>query len=852
MYFFKYQLRFGFIGLAFFILTHGLYGQSNFKNPAIAHDWSHTAIAGVSENGEWIHYNNYYAEGRSEDFVQNIKTNIVFENPNMTWGEFSVNNKYFAMHSASNSFMLRYLDEEVSDTIPNVKSSLFSNSGDYLITQSIEDSLLLTSPALRKSYKLGKSEIYEVNPQKDILAMAIKNSHGEILQVLDLEKMNSFDVYGGENISFQRFSWSANGENLAFLYSNDNGKTSNLGVFNIKTRTSKFLDLETFLTKDVYLANSKLSISDKGEKVFFSVRHTENDVQDSSGPEVWDTFDRVLYPRKIFYNSGANGLYTNLWYTKENRMVSLGSKEFPQVLFNRNSNYVLCFDAVAREPQFRSSPFVDIYAMDVRTGRKDLVVANQFTGANFVSFSPQANFVTYFRDKHWWVYDIKQRKHSNLSIDLPYPVYDKNDKSLNSNGTYGLLGWSEDDKELFIYDEYDIWKFSSDGVHQERLTEGRPSNTIYRVADVVNDKRTTYYEYGFNTYLIGPQDGLLLRAENRKLNQEGFYKWDEVNGIRQIVSKNKRLKNLVKLDSKRFLYTEQSFLEPISIEYVNLQTNSSKTIYISNPEWDHYKWPQRKLIEYNTQIADSLKGVLIYPLDYDSKKKYPMIVNIYAEQSARYNLFEPPSLYDGAGFNYMNYALDGYFVLLPDIKYNKNAPGISATICVEKAVQTVLKAEGSVDEKRLGLIGHSLGGYETAFIISQTDIFATAVAGSGILNLVSFYFDIYKTGGQSEITRVEENIFKMQHSFFQNPEAYFANSPLHQASHINTPILLWTGKEDANVNPNQSLQGYLALRRLRKPGRLLYYADEAHMLQKKENKMDLSIKIKEWFDSYLK
>ncbi|MDC8000109.1 prolyl oligopeptidase family serine peptidase [Aequorivita todarodis] len=849
MHFFKNNAKSG-MSLFFLILIHIAYAQTAFPDSAEEKDWSHTYLVSASENGEWAHYMNYYLDGTYTASIINLKTDNMFNFPNGNWGKFSSNNKWFALPLASDSLILVNIEKNLSDTIPNVKINHFAPSGDYWLTQSMEDSLTVTALDTKKIYNLGKSNGFEINPLKNLVAMAIVNNYGESLQILNLESLNSFEIMEGKNVSFQRFTWSANGEKLTFLYSRDNGKTYNVALFDLKSRTSKFLDVDTYSNEEVSIANTKISVSDTGDKVFFNVNLPETLAQANSGPEIWDTFDTALYTQNNFITSGKKGPWQQVWFTNESRVVPLGNREMPQVLFNPNSNYALNFDAYAREPQFGSNTFVDIYAINLKSGKKELVVPNQFTAINFVHFSPGGRYVTYFKDRHWWIYDIKERKHSNITINLPHSVFNKKSPSLNTPHPYGLAGWTKDETELFLYDEFDVWKISCDGRHREKLTNGRDSKTVFRIVYGTKDQRMNYGDFGFNTYKIDNQEGLILSAKNYQTLKTGYYHWQD-NNIRKIAWKDKRLSKLLQLDKNSFLFAQQSFTDPISIEYVDLKTDSVKTIYKSNPEWDQFKWPKRELITYNTEIADSLKGVLIYPLNYDTNKKYPMVVHIYQEQSFLYHQFTPPSPYDDVGFNFMNYALNGYFVLLPDIQSEHNAPGISAVICVEKAVDTALKT-AAIDEKRIGLIGHSLGGYETAFIITQTDRFTTAVSGCGILNLVSFYFDIFKTTGQSEMTRVEQNIFKMQNSYFQNPQVYIANSPLHQASNINTPILLWAGKEDNNVNPDQSLQGYLALRRLRKPATLYYYQGEGHVLHKKENRKDLSEKIKEWFDSYLK
>lgn len=837
--------------LFFFILVFTTYAQPTPYNPLQEKNWYYTYLISASKNGEWVHYLNNYLDGTKTTAVKNIRTGKTFEFPDGSWGKFSSNSKWFKIRTEGNRLMVVDFTKMRIDTISKVKYSYFDGTGgNYLITQSPQDSIRFTALDTKKGHSIGKSKNTAINPSKNVVAMALTSNKEETLQIFDLQTSRGLKIMSGKNMSFQRLTWNATGEKLAFLYSHNNGETYNVGMFDLKSHAVKSLNAGKYLKKKVSIANVKLSISDSGNKVFFSVKPKKNDLKDNSDPEIWDTFDTVLHTRKKFISSGKQGPWLHVWLPMENKVIPLGNKERPHVLFNPNSDYALNFDAYAREPQFHLNTFVDIYAQNVTNGKKELVVPNQFTAINFVHFSPKGNYVAYFKDHHWWIYDLQKRKHYNITINLPHSVFNKKSPSLDTPTPYGLAGWTKNGKELFLYDEFDVWKISNNGKKKEKLTSGRASKTTFRLVYGKGDKRTKYGALGFNTYSIDNEDGILLAAKNRQNLQKSYYQLKD-NELRQIAQRDKRLSGLIQLNKDNFLFMQQSFAEPISIECVNLKTRSEKTIYKSNPEWNRFKWPKRELVEYDTEIADSLKGILIYPLNYDATKKYPMVVHIYAEQSFLYHEFTPPSPYNEVGFNFMNYALDGYFVFLPDIQYKINAPGISAAICIEKAIDVALRT-AAIDEKRMGLIGHSHGGYDTAFIITQTDRFAAAVMGSGIFNLESFYFDIYKMAGVSEITRVEESHFSMNSSFYENPEAYRVNSPLHQAANINTPLLIWSGKEDANVNPNQSLQGYLALRRLRKPAKLIYYAGEGHILNNSENQKDLTVRLKKWFNSYLK
>ena len=151
-----------------------------------------------------------------------------------------------------------------------------------------------------------------------------------------------------------------------------------------------------------------------------------------------------------------------------------------------------------------------------------------------------------------------------------------------------------------------------------------------------------------------------------------------------------------------------------------------------------------------------------------------------------------------------------------------------------------------------GLIGHSFGGYETDFIITQSNIFAAAIAGSAATDLNSFYLTLNWTTGKPDMWRFEDHQWRMEKSLFEDRERYKTNSPITYVENIKTPLLSWTGQEDLQVDWHQSIELYLALRRLSKKHILLLYPKESHELFKPENQKDLSKKMQQWFAYFLK
>lgn len=831
-----------------------LYGQ--LKQYSVEKDslWDNMYLLGVSKDKNWIHYNTNKSLGdKGITSIKHIETGRTFDFPEGYWGNFSDDNKWYSIRSGSDSLIMVNLFDKAIDTISQVKSCYFSASSSHLIVQSVSDTLELKNLATKQSHKLGKSITYLLNPASETLAVVLHQDDKESLFIYDLNTLKRFEIMSDKNVNYKNLVWNSAGEKLGILYYMTDDETYNLAYYDLKERNIKYLTSDIFSKDDdeTIITNGKLAISDLGDKVFFYKKPKREKSNTTIGVETWDTSDPLIHSRKNTENPGKDGPWLNVWYPENNKVLPLETNELPKIVFNPNYEYALNFDILSNEPQFQYYPLVDIYALNIKTAEKELIIEKQYIGISYVHFSPTGDYFTYFRENNWWVYNLKEKKHTNLTKDLGVRFYKEEQYGYNNPQPYGLAGWSRNESELFVYDKYDVWKISPDGISKEKLTKGRNSNTVFRIVTGNNDKKIRYDYIGFDTSIIDSDNGLLLSATNNKNFKSGFYQWKGVNNIREIAFKDKRLTNLFQIGTDSFIFQEQSLTIPSSVVYKNLRKKVTKTVFMSNPEWNQYSWPKRELIYYDTEIADSLKGVLIYPVNYNPAKKYPMIVYIYEEQSPYFHRFTPPSLLSEIGFNFMNYTLDDYFVLLPDIHYEKGKPAISAVICIEKAIEKVIE-KAPVDKRKIGLYGHSFGGYETAFIVTQTDLFAAAVSGAGIFNLLSFYLDIYKMSGHPEIFRVENSQFRMQESYFDNPEAYINNSPIHHIAKTNTPLLIWTGKEDPNVNPHQSIQGYLALRRLQKPGVLYLYDNEGHVLDSNENKKDLSSHIKSWFDSYLK
>ncbi|WP_131667098.1 alpha/beta hydrolase family protein [Chryseobacterium taiwanense] len=151
--------------------------------------------------------------------------------------------------------------------------------------------------------------------------------------------------------------------------------------------------------------------------------------------------------------------------------------------------------------------------------------------------------------------------------------------------------------------------------------------------------------------------------------------------------------------------------------------------------------------------------------------------------------------------------------------------------------------------------GHSFGGYETAFLMTQNKWFTTGIAGAGFVDLPRQAMSYHKFSYLNYVpdyARIESQQNRMIKSLFENYQGYLDNSPIYHLKKLSKPILLWAGKDDDNIHIDQSRSFFIGMKRLGKKGILLEYANEKHNLRSQENQLDLNVKAWQWMDFYLK
>ena len=297
---------------------------------------------------------------------------------------------------------------------------------------------------------------------------------------------------------------------------------------------------------------------------------------------------------------------------------------------------------------------------------------------------------------------------------------------------------------------------------------------------------------------------------------------------------------------------QQTFNEYPNYWVADKRFGGAKQVTDAQPDiFKEFAWGTKQLIEYKNSKGQRLQGTLTLPAGYEPGKKYPMIVYFYELMSDTHHTFSFP-VYDDRP-HMSTYSSNGYLVLQPDVRYEVGKPGTSALDCVTSAVKKVIEL-GYADPAHIGLQGHSWGGYQSSFIVTQTNMFAAVVTGAPPTDLTSFVGTLYRSTGtiQQGITEVGQVRMGAGVTPWSAHELYESQSPVHNAPKITTPFMILHGTADGSVDYGQGLEFYAAARRLGKQVILLSYPDEAHHLGRKENQKDFQVRMRQFFDHYLK
>jgi hypothetical protein len=834
--------------------------QRKELRPSDYHLWNEMISDKISANGQWATYKLSYLNNGDTLFVQNLHSGKTYSLATVQSSIFTNDNYFIAFRQKVLSII--NLETGSRENIKDVVKYSYSRAADLLIftvhQEAGNDLLIIRTPTgiIRKEIK--ETADFSLSPNDQDLAYSVKTNNMHAVRILDLKflKNEKWIVLNAKH-KLEGFTWQKEGKSIAF-YSKTENKTVKVLFYYLLKRDKLYLlnsDSKADFPADslTICERPEFVISDDIQRVFFNVVNKaaspENKIK--SDVEIWNANDKWVYLDDLMHGRFETALKSALWMPEAGTFKLLSTDSLPKISLNGTKEYAILSNPKDYEPQFDHYSPRDYYIVNLRTFEKTLFIKKLASDQKInINHSPGGNFIAYFKDGAWWAYSIKENKHINITSKIQTKFTAK-EEDFKRESVCGSPGWSEKDEEILLYDQYDLWAVKPDGSSYRRLTQGRESKIRYRISDIpAKTYLASIYEYN-HTQTYNLDKGIYLRGEGDD-GKTGYFQWKNDSRHKTIVYRDSYIDQpLYSPEKKIFIFREQKFDLSPQLILVDKAMNY-KPFYQSNPQQKKYFWGRSELIRYQNSKGLNLRGVLIYPANYKPEKKYPMIVHVYGVQSNELHLYTNPSQYNETGFNRTNFNLQGYFILLPDIIQEYQNVGASVVDCISKGVEKVLE-KNIVDPQKVGLIGFSSGGYESAFTVTQSSLFAAVIAGGANTDLNSLYFTMGRGAtGKPEMWRLKSTYFMIDKTPYEAPELYDASSPIFHVQKVKTPLLLWCGKLDAQVDARQSMEFYLALRRFGKKNIMLQYPEERHTLLKPINQLDITSRVQDWFDYYLK
>jgi dipeptidyl aminopeptidase/acylaminoacyl peptidase len=528
------------------------------------------------------------------------------------------------------------------------------------------------------------------------------------------------------------------------------------------------------------------------------------------------------------------------WRLADNRLVRLADDSLETVQLSENQRVALASDD---KPYFTDiisgRGYRDAYVVDLASGRRRRILDKL---AFPPSASPGGRYVLYAQGGQWWTYDLTSGARANLTAKIPSAFGNmEDDHPVPERRPYGVGGWTLGDRAVLLYDRYDVWQVGPDGSSPVRLTRGREDSTVYRIDRL--DPEVQAFD---------PAKPLFLSMTGDWNKKSGYARLTIGQPVQRLIWADRSVTRLAQAKNAPtvFAYVAQSAEASPNVYVATASLADAQQVSRTNAFVSDRAWGKQVLMEYTNRHGDRLQMMLTYPADYQPGKQYPMVVYYYEKLSQGFHQWVAPT--DRSTYNTSVFSQNGYFVLRPDILFRAREPGYSGLDCVTSAVKAAL-AMGMIDPKRVGNMGHSWGGYQSAFYaVHSHGMFAATIAGAPLTDLISMYGYTSFNTGFAETGHYETGQERMQVPLWEDPQAYIRNSTVYAVDSLQTPLLLEEGDADGNVNYWQSMELYNFGRRLGKQVVFLIYNDENHGVARPESQLDYHRRQLEWFAHYLK
>ncbi len=651
-------------------------------------------------------------------------------------------------------------------------------------------------------------------------------------------------------------TFSKSGDQIAFKTSIDTGeyKKYQLYLYDFnKKEIQLVLDTIGGILKDYQSldSESKISFSDNGQRMFYDIgikpikppKDTLTD-DEKYKLDIWSWTDGRIQPQQLLgAKKDAKGLIDVVFDIQSRKNIPLVDTNLHSLSFSnqKNEDFVLMRDQL---PYLKEMTwdywYFDIYSVNIKTGEKQKILDKLHGSSAYLSSN--GKHLVYFesQDSSWYHKNLETNIAKNLTQNIDEHFYKMHHDVAQKIGPEGSVYWLEGEEEVAIESQHDIWFFPlNENGTSYRITQGKENNVTFTILRLEED-----------VDFLSLEKGIYMKGIDNKTMSENIS-----------LVKGKESQNLIQKDAKFLGVIKAKNSDDIIFQYMTVA--KSPELYLSNvlfeneiqltnsnPQQSQYNWCTVEIINWVDYNGDSISGLLYKPEDFDASKKYPMVVYFYERYTDRLHTYYRPK--PTASIIYApEYASNGYVVLIPDIKYKIGKPAQGAYDAIMSGTDYLVRNFNFIDSTKMGLQGQSWGGYQTAQLITMTTRYKCAMAGAPVSNMFSAYGGIRWGSGLARTFQYETGQSRIGKTIWKAPELYIENSPLFHLPKVQTPLLIMHNDADGAVPWYQGIELYNGLRRLQKPTWLFNYNGDDHNLMKDANRLDLSIRMKQFFDYYL-
>lgn len=750
--------------------------------------------------------------------------------------------------------------EGKSETIDSLRNYKLAASADWIAYQRgrKDSTLYVRNLEGTKQLTFPTVTAYQFAEKSGMLTFTSADATQAGLFTVDPEQGKAKQIKAGKG-EYRQVAFDEQGDRLAFLYCAEKDSAYKALTLYLSEQQAPAKEVaargnKAFPADWVISEFGELQFSKSGARLYFGTspeprqKDTTQLAENRPNVQVWSWNEPVQYTVQE-YNKAKDlkKNYRAVYNIGKGTLVQLADKELPNIqlavegdgdlaLLSTTTPYSL---SSMWEGRTRS----DYYTVNVETGAR-----TSFATADYGRYriSPAGKYAYWYgeTDSCWYTRSLAEGTLYKLTTPQTFVAWDILNDVPDYPSAYGAAGWTADDKELLIYDQYDIWRFDPKGAAAPvcLTKDGRNAKRSYHVVQLDKEARTID--------LAKPQ---LLVALDETTKGYAYYeaRLDGKSAPKKLIGGDYMLRTIMKAkNTNDVIYTIENYAQYPDLHHSTTAFKQSVKLTDGIAQQARFTWGTAELVKFTSLDGRKVSGVIYKPANFDPNKKYPLIVNFYEKNSETLNNYRMPEAHRST-IDYHYYNSNGYVVFNPDIHYRDGYPGESCYNCVMPGVEYMINT-GYIDAKKIGACGHSWGGYQTAYLATRTNLFAAFESGAPVVNMFSAYGGIRWGSGLARAFQYEHTQSRQAGTPWSNPMRYFTNSSLFTMDKVQTPILIMHNDADGHVPWYQGIEFFVAMKRLGKTCWMLNYTGEPHWPTKMPNKKDFQIRMAQFFNHYLK